>query len=113
MDFRVTWPVGLGLLLASGVVVSSAGGGSPPSVVTTDTPEYCQKLIDRISQAIQVASAPPPTEVSSLSSEGMRMCNDGLTRGGVLRLRRVVQPSRCSRAWPALRAPPPRAARQV
>jgi hypothetical protein len=90
MNFHVNRPLGLGLLLASGVVVSSAGGGSPPSVVTTDTPEYCQRLVDRISQEIQVASVPPPTEVASLSSEGKRMCNDGLTRGGILRLRRAL-----------------------
>jgi hypothetical protein len=90
MDVCVTRTLGFGLLLVSGVLVSSAGGGSPPSVVTTDTPEYCQKLIDRISQEIQVASAPPPVEVASLSTEGKRMCNDGLTRGGVLRLRRAL-----------------------
>src|ERR1019366_3281434 len=49
MDVCVTRTLGFGLLLVSGVLVASAGGGSPPSVVTTDTPEYCQKLIDRIS----------------------------------------------------------------
>jgi len=90
MDFRGTWALGFGLLLASGLIVSSAGGGSPPSVVTTDTPEYCQSLIDRIGQEILVTPAPPPMEVSSLSSEGKRMCNDGLTRGGILRLRRAL-----------------------
>ena len=81
---------GLGLLLVSGVFVSSAGGDSLPEVVTTDTPEYCQKLFIRISEAIHTATAPPPGEVASLSSEGERMCNDGLTRGGILRLRRAL-----------------------
>ncbi len=71
-------------------MVSSAAGDSPPSVVTTDTPEYCQSLIDRIAQQILVAPAPPPMEVASLSNEGKRMCNDGLTRGGILRLRRAL-----------------------
>jgi hypothetical protein len=29
-------------------------------------------------------------EVASLSTEGKRMCHDGLTRGGILRLRRAL-----------------------
>jgi hypothetical protein len=82
--------LGLGLLLMCGALVASAGGDSIPAVVTTDTPEYCQKLFDRISQAIHAATTPPPVEVASLSTEGERMCNDGLTRGGILRLRRAL-----------------------
>src|ERR1700728_4174195 len=81
---------GLGLTLVSGMLVASAGGDGVPVVVTTDSPEYCQKLSDRISQAIHAATAPPPVEVASLSTEGERMCNDGLTRGGILRLRRAL-----------------------
>ena len=90
MDVCVIRSFGLGLLLVSGLLVSSAGGDSLPAVVTTDTPEDCQKLFVRISEAIQAATAPPPLEVASLSTEGERMCNDGLTRGGILRLRRAL-----------------------
>ena len=90
MDMCVLRSLGLGLLLLCGVRVASAGDESLPAVVTTDTPEYCQKLFDRISQAIRATTAPPPVEVASLSTEGERMCNDGLTRGGILRLRRAL-----------------------
>jgi hypothetical protein len=90
MDVRVIRSLGLGLLLLNGGPATAAGADSPPSVVTTDTPEYCQKLFDRIGQEIQTAAAPPPVEVASLSTEGKRMCHDGLTRGGILRLRRAL-----------------------
>jgi hypothetical protein len=91
MDVGVLRSAGLGLLLACGTLVaSSAGGDSIPPVVTTDTPEYCQKLFDRIGQAIHAAAMPPPVAVASLSTEGERMCDDGLTRGGILRLRRAL-----------------------
>jgi hypothetical protein len=46
--------------------------------------------MDRIGQALRAASTPPPLEVVSLSSEGEHMCDDGLTRGGILRLRRAL-----------------------
>jgi len=90
MDLRVLRSLGLGVLLVSGVLTASAGADSAPAVVTTDTPEYCQKLFDRVSQAVHAATGPPPVEVASLSTEGERMCNDGLTRGGILRLRRAL-----------------------
>jgi hypothetical protein len=90
MDLCVIRSFGLGLALVSGVLVSSAGGDGIPAVVTTDSPEYCQKLFDRIGQVLHTAAAPPPTEVASLSTEGQHMCNDGLTRGGILRLRRAL-----------------------
>ena len=92
MELRVAHSVGLGLglLLMGGLLVPRAGGQSTPVVVTTDTPEYCQKLLDRLGQAIHAATEPPPVEVSSLSTEGQRMCHAGLTRGGILRLRRAL-----------------------
>jgi hypothetical protein len=77
-------------LLTSVVFGAPAGSESTPAVVTTDSSEYCQKLVDRLGQAIQSATAPPPVEVSTLSTEGQRMCNVGLTRGGILRLRRAL-----------------------
>jgi hypothetical protein len=90
MELNAIRSVGLGLLLVSSGMVGTAGGDSLPVVVTTDTPEYCQKLFDRVGQAIQAATAPPPVEVASLSNEGEHMCNTGLTRGGILRLRRAL-----------------------
>ena len=39
---------------------------------------------------VRVAEAPPPQEVMALSTEGQRMCDQGLTRGGILRLRRAL-----------------------
>jgi hypothetical protein len=94
MELRVAHSLslglGLGLLLMGGLLVAPAGGQPTPVVVTTDTPEYCHKLLDRVGQAIHAAAGPPPVEVSSLSTEGQRMCNAGLTRGGILRLRRAL-----------------------
>jgi hypothetical protein len=74
-----------GVLLGSSPVV-----GQAPQRVTSDTPEYCLLLLDRVSELVRVAAAPPPQEVTSLSSEGQRMCDQGQTRGGILRLRRAL-----------------------
>jgi hypothetical protein len=93
MEMNVRRFVGLGLMLAPLACVtlaSPAGGDSAPVVVTTDTPEYCHKLMDRVTQALRAAAMPPPVEVAALSNEGEHMCNDGLTRGGILRLRRAL-----------------------
>lgn len=79
--------LGLGVVLLGAVPVA---GQSQPQRVTSDTPEYCLKLLDRVSELVRVASAPPPQEVTSLSSEGQRMCDQGQTRGGILRLRRAL-----------------------
>jgi hypothetical protein len=65
-------------------------GQSPPQQITSDTPEYCLQLLDRVSEMVRVAPTPPPQEVSSLSNEGQRMCDQGQTRGGILRLRRAL-----------------------
>jgi hypothetical protein len=63
---------------------------SPPQQVISDTPEYCLHLLDRVSEMLHVAGSPPPQEVAFLSSEGRRMCDQGQTRGGILRLRRAL-----------------------
>ena len=90
MNLSVVRSLGLGVVLLNGGPSASAGTDATPAVVTTDTPEYCQKLVDRIGQVIHAAAVPPPVEVASLSTEGNRMCHDGLTRGGILRLRRAL-----------------------
>ncbi len=65
-------------------------GQPPPQPVTSDTPEYCLHLSDRVSEMVRVAGSPPPREVTFLSSEGQRMCDQGQTRGGIMRLRRAL-----------------------
>ena len=63
---------------------------SPPQQVISDTPQYCLHLLDRVSELVRVAGSPPPQEVTFLSSEGQRMCDQGQTRGGIMRLRRAL-----------------------
>ncbi|HSZ88134.1 MAG TPA: hypothetical protein VK822_02040 [Acetobacteraceae bacterium] len=70
--------------------VPVASQSPAPQQVTSDTPEYCLHLLDRVSQMVRVAGSPPPQEVTFLSSEGQRMCDQGQTRGGILRLRRAL-----------------------
>ena len=82
--------VALSMLLASAPFALSAAGDGPPAVVTTDTPEYCHRLIERISELVGSEPQPPPVTVSSLSNEGRRLCDEGLTRPGILRLRRAL-----------------------
>jgi hypothetical protein len=79
--------LGLGAVLAG--VMPVLGQQSPQRVIS-DTPEYCSRLLDRISELARTAPAPPSFEVTSLSMEGQRMCNQGQTRGGLLRLRRAL-----------------------
>src|SRR5689334_5500608 len=86
------------LLLASGGwltmlnqrVAAQQAHDSAPMEVTTDTPEYCLYLQDRIHALILATSAPPPHEATKLSQEGQRMCEHGQTRGGIMRLRRAL-----------------------
>jgi hypothetical protein len=66
-----------------------AQAGDP--IVTSDTPEYCGVLMNRISVIAHATSVPPPSEVAVLSEEGERMCVHGQTRGGILRLRRALE----------------------
>jgi hypothetical protein len=84
-------PLGASLLI-SGVPVSAqvGAGGSAPMEITTDTPEYCQKLLNRISEMIRLASAPVPHAAADLTSEGRRMCDHGQTRSGIMRLRSAL-----------------------
>jgi hypothetical protein len=77
-----------GLGLAAVLVATPVLGQPAPQRVTSDTPEYCLRLSDRVSELVRVTS--PPQEVTSLSTEGQRMCDQGQTRGGILRLRRAL-----------------------
>jgi len=84
--------VGLGAVLLGAGLLGAApvAGQPPPQQVISDTPEYCLRLADRLSELARAAPNPPPYEVTSLSIEGQRMCNQGQTRGGLLRLRRAL-----------------------
>ena len=80
-----------GLGVAAVLMGATPVVGQPaPQRVTSDTPEYCLRLMDRVSELVRVATDPPPQEVTALSSEGQRMCDEGHTRGGILRLRRAL-----------------------
>lgn len=58
--------------------------------VTSDTPEYCLELADRVNNLVEVAQAKPPQQVADLQVEGKRMCAHGQTRGGIMRLRQAI-----------------------
>jgi hypothetical protein len=58
--------------------------------ITTDTPEYCQKLLHRVSELVRLASTPVPRDVVDLTAEGQRMCDHGQPRGGIMRLRSAL-----------------------
>lgn len=84
-------PLGASLLISGAPVSAQVNAGGPaPMVITTDTPEYCQKLLGRISELIRLATAPVPREATDLTSEGQRMCDNGQTRGGIMRLRSAL-----------------------
>jgi hypothetical protein len=72
-------------------VLAPAYAQSRDPVVTSDTPEYCGVLMNRITGITRATAVPPPTEVAVLSEEGERMCVHGQTRGGILRLRRALE----------------------
>jgi hypothetical protein len=63
---------------------------SPDPTVTSDSPEYCGVLVNRISGMTRASMVPPPTEVAELWEEGQRMCVHGQIRGGIMRLRRAL-----------------------
>lgn len=78
------------LSLAVGWAMMPASlAGQTPVMVTSDTPQYCLHLLDQVSELMRLAPSPPP-EVSHLSTEGQRMCGQGQTRGGIMRLRRAL-----------------------
>ncbi|MGI4975360.1 MAG: hypothetical protein ACRYG6_00300 [Janthinobacterium lividum] len=56
-----------------------------PVAVTTDTPEYCARMI------AQVETRPDLTaEMHRLLDEGRHLCERGEVRGGIMRLRRAM-----------------------
>ena len=87
---RVYGLAGLLLSVSSWVALSSVPGQPVPQQVTTDTPQYCLVLLDRVSNLVRDLAAPPPQEVTNLSAAGQQMCDQGQTRGGIMRLREAL-----------------------
>ncbi len=76
--------------LADAVAARAQVAQANPMEVTTDTPEYCLQLLDRVSELVRLAATPVPLEVTDLTTEGHRMCAHGQTRGGIMRLRSAL-----------------------
>ena len=57
--------------------------------ITTDTPEYCWHLANEVAATPREFRQLPP-DVRVLAVEGQRMCDHGLIRGGIMRLRRAL-----------------------
>jgi hypothetical protein len=84
-------PLGVWLLIPGAPVSAQLrSGASSPMEVTTDTPEYCQKLLHRIGELARLATVPVPHEASDLTTEGQKMCDHGQTRSGIMRLRSAL-----------------------
>jgi hypothetical protein len=83
----LTW---MGLAFPTPRAMAENASQQTPMEVTTDTPEYCHQLADRVHTLVKVASGKPPREVADLSVEGQKMCNQGQTRGGIMRLRQAI-----------------------
>jgi hypothetical protein len=89
----------VGFLIALGALPSISAGPivaqaqvaqANPMEVTSDTPEYCLELLDRVSELVRLTVVPVPREVTDLTTEGHRMCAHGQTRGGIMRLRSAL-----------------------
>lgn len=78
------------LVFPAGIATAEPRQQQTPMEVTTDTPEYCHQLADRVHSLVQVSSGKPPREVADLSIEGQKMCDHGQTRGGIMRLRQAI-----------------------
>ena len=80
------------LLFGLGAVTGAhdgAVGESPPEQITTDTLAYCRELAARLEQLTN-AAAEIPAAVTTLSVVGKQMCEQGLTRAGIMRLRTAI-----------------------
>lgn len=77
----LTTPFGTGLV----------AGQAPAERLTTDTPEYCSELLQRLQRAEQDRGHATSQDVLQLSQQGELMCSHGEVRGGILRLRRAMR----------------------
>jgi hypothetical protein len=82
--------VACSLILAASVSAQIRIAQGDPMEITTDTPEYCRKLLNRIGELVRLSPQPLPRNAADLTSEGQRMCDHGQTRGGIMRLRTAL-----------------------
>ncbi len=61
---------------------------SKPMTITTDTVAYCDQLSADVARA-RATQAKVPPDVTRLAAEGRRLCDKGLIRPGIERLRRA------------------------
>ena len=73
------------LLLSSGQLQAQDRDPVVPMVVTSDTGAYCQTLLAEIR-----AYPTLPPAVRALKQDGSRLCDEGLVRSGINRLRRAL-----------------------
>jgi hypothetical protein len=89
----VTRTIVIVALVGLGATASLSQTAPPPPTtgevrVTTDTPEYCEKLAERVARD-EKARPDAPRQAEELAAEGHHMCDSGLIRGGLVRLRRA------------------------
>ncbi len=80
--------------------LSAGGSRSPPARITTDTPAYCQLLLQRVHRLAPTAPDQARQQVTDLADEGRRLCAGGDVRAGLLRLRHAVVLMASSRPKP-------------
>jgi hypothetical protein len=73
------------LLIALVASPSMIAGAEDPVTITTDTPEYCIGLADRMR-----AEGDMPPHARLLWHNGLAMCEHGQVRDGLARLRRAM-----------------------
>jgi hypothetical protein len=67
-----------------------ATGAEPVARVTTDSPDYCRELVQRLAPLPGAGKEP----ARSLAEDGIRLCESGHPRSGVARLRRAIRAAR-------------------
>ncbi len=67
-----------------------AAGAEPMARITTDSPDYCRELAQRLAPMPGARSEP----ARSLAQDGIRLCETGHPRSGVARLRRAIRAAR-------------------
>jgi hypothetical protein len=74
------------------LALAMTAAAEPSARVTTDTPEYCTSLVQRLA-GLPAAKEEPSR---SLAAEGERLCGTGHVRTGIAKLRRAVRAAQAS-----------------